>query len=137
MSLRRRKNAENSSFMDLTGASDIIFTLLLFYILTQNFLPAIKVDLPKMTTNESRQSENAQIICIKPDSTIIYKDLNFKIEELKSKPHKLFKVLNSKDPVIIRVDKTSKSGTLISLMDIFARSSFNSIDFQGIPYEEP
>ncbi|MGM0599929.1 MAG: ExbD/TolR family protein [Candidatus Rifleibacteriota bacterium] len=137
MALRRKKNINGSSFLDLTGASDIIFTLLLFYILTQNFLPAMRVDLPEMTNNEPKQSENAQIICIKPDSTITYNDQEFDIQQLKSQPQKLLKVLNKKNPVIIRVDKSSRSGTMISLMDIFARSGLSSIDFQGIPYVEP
>jgi biopolymer transport protein ExbD len=123
--------------MDLTGSSDIIFTLLLFYILTQNFLPAMKVDLPEMTNNRPKQSENAQIIWIKEDSSITYNDLSFSINELKTQPLRLLNILNQKDPIIIRVDKSSKSGTLISLMDVLARSGINSIDFQGIPYEEP
>jgi biopolymer transport protein ExbD len=137
MALRRKKNINGSAFMDLTGASDIIFTLLLFYILTQNFLPAMRVDLPEMTNNEPKQSENAQIICIKPDSTITYNDLEFDLQELKSQPQKLIEALNPKNPLIIRVDKSSRSGTLISLMDVLARSGLTSIDFQGIPYEEP
>ena len=43
----RRKKVKETFSLDMTTCSDIIFTLLLFYILSQNFLPQTTLELPE------------------------------------------------------------------------------------------
>jgi biopolymer transport protein ExbD len=47
---RNRRSAGNGHFLDLTSCSDIIFTLLLFYILTQNYVTRFPVELPSLAS---------------------------------------------------------------------------------------
>ncbi len=52
MSLKRRAQ-KNESLLDLTPCSDVMFTLLLFYILTQSFVTQMPLQLPRLSTGES------------------------------------------------------------------------------------
>ncbi|MBU1107042.1 MAG: biopolymer transporter ExbD, partial [Candidatus Riflebacteria bacterium] len=56
MRLSRKNNRENFS-LDMTTCSDIIFTLLIFYILTQSFVTQVPLSLPELKSDMQNLSE--------------------------------------------------------------------------------
>lgn len=132
MILRKSRKQNSTPMLDLTGASDIIFTLLLFYILTQNFLPTLEVSLPHVTPVNS-ESISEQIITIKSQGTVSFGGVNSSMEEIAKNPSAFFSRFNSSVPVIVQVDKSAPAGVVIELMDTMSSEGFSQLNFQGIP----
>ena len=79
MSLARKP--KNQSFsLDLTTCSDIIFTLLLFYILTQNFIPQIPLDLPAIENANHLENNTHTRIDVLESGNLRWNETEFSIE---------------------------------------------------------
>lgn len=133
MSLRKFRRTQNAPMLDLTGASDIIFTLLLFYILSQNFLPALEVALPQLKPSQNQNSPQDQIITIEKSGVIKIKDELFSVATLKNSPEKLLPLLQTKVPLTVKTDRSAPAESLIALMEFLANSGFDTVNFLGIP----
>jgi biopolymer transport protein ExbD len=119
--------------LDLTGSSDIIFTLLLFYILTQNFLPALEVNLPEITGPTAIKKNTSQIITLKASGEISFAAQTATLDEITRSPHRFFSGLSSQQPVIIRVDQQAIARDVIGILDIMCNLQIKDLVFQGIP----
>ncbi|MDN5278879.1 MAG: biopolymer transport protein ExbD [Clostridiales bacterium] len=133
MSLRKLRKRQKSPMLDLTGASDIIFTLLLFYILTQNFLPTLEVNLPALNSENRQQNDTEQVIVLEAEGNFIFNGRSASLAEIKESPHEYFAGLKPELLVTLRVDKKSPAGHMVELMDILAGLGFSSLSFQGVP----
>lgn len=133
MSIRKYRRSQYAPMLDLTGASDIIFTLLLFYILSQNFLPALEVNLPELKESQTQNSQQEQFILIKKDGTLSIKECSVSLDQLKKDPEKFFANLDSKVPVIVKTDAKAPAECLVRLMELMTDSGFKSVSFLGLP----
>lgn len=127
--LRRKKNV-NEKFFDLTGASDIIFTLLLFYILTQNFLPSLTLSLPEIQSN-SPKSELSTNVVLEKDGTILINNTKSNLDSFKRDISLIAKT--SSATVNILADKASPAGNVVKIFDILQSLNILNISFQGKP----
>jgi biopolymer transport protein ExbD len=135
MSLKRTRSSNNHTALDLTGSSDIIFTLLLFYILTQNFLPALDIALPKLSETSTVQQSEQQVILIGSDSRVSFQNNTLSLAKLKTSAGHFFAELNKSKPVVIRVDRKAPAQAVISIMEIMTRLKCTNLLFQGLPDE--
>ncbi len=133
MSLRKYRRSQHAPMLDLTGASDIIFTLLLFYILSQNFLPALEVNLPELHESKQHDIQQEQFISISKTGIIKIKDYAVTLEQLKSDSAKFFANLDSSLPVVVKTDARAPAECLIGLMELMTNSGLKSVNFLGIP----
>ena len=61
--------------VDITPLIDVIFMLVIFFIMTMSFtLPVIDVVLPQSTTSSQVQKNNNIVICVNKGGDILYKD---------------------------------------------------------------
>ncbi|MFC1538060.1 ExbD/TolR family protein [Candidatus Latescibacterota bacterium] len=98
--------------------TDIIFLLLVFFLLSSTFVlqPGIKVQLP-MTTNSDISSEKSIVISLTKEGTIYLNDELVNQVELGARLRQM--VLNVGNPIIaLRSDKASTIENLIEVMDI-------------------
>ncbi len=121
------KQAEESNEINLTPMLDVIFIMLIFFIVTTSFVKesGIKIDRPGAKTTKSKMDTNI-IIAVKADNEIwIDKkptDLHFlgaSIEQLKSQ--------SIKNSVVIQADKNTATGFLVKVMDKVRLSGISNI----------
>ncbi|MFZ5949916.1 MAG: ExbD/TolR family protein [Candidatus Rifleibacteriota bacterium] len=133
---RRRLRDPQKQFpmLDLTGASDIIFTLLLFYILSQNFLPSLSVSLPALNSTSISNSKDEQYLTIHESGMISYNEYSFSLPELK-KSRTILQNLQKERTVTIKSDKKARAEILLGLLDQLALQGFSDVNFIGLPDE--
>lgn len=124
MSLKR-KRAKESFNLDFTTISDIIFTLLLFYILTQNFIPQTPLDLPGMKNPEQLENNKIHRIEILEDGSI---SVNGQAANIETIP-----VLKDEEEkqVLIFTHKKAPAGVCIQLLDRLRGQGIKSVSFAG------
>ncbi|HNV72064.1 MAG TPA: biopolymer transporter ExbD [Candidatus Ozemobacteraceae bacterium] len=148
MSLRRRAQ-KSEPFLDMTPCSDIMFTLLLFYILTQSFVTQMPVQLPRLATGESvvdaRQirlqiERDGQVVCQSAFSSVPPSTARRSASECRLEPpweRSLPRVLPASDPaVLVVVHREAPAGIAVELLDALRRLGVPSISFAGLPRTE-
>lgn len=133
MALRRNSNKEGFA-LELTTCSDIIFTLLLFYILTQNFMPQTSLELPSVGSLEQPGNSLQQRIEISAEGGIIWNGSAVDYSGLQTMVEKI-SVVASGSQIIILAHRQSPAGVTIELLDKMRRAGISSISFAGAPPE--
>lgn len=106
--------------IDIAPLIDIVFQLLIFFMLTSTFVvqPGIKINLPKAVTSEVIRFENIEILVTSESVTY----LNGKVvtmQELK----KLFQqAVKKNQTILIKADKRASLGKIVEIWDL-ARDS--------------
>lgn len=129
MSFRRKKEKEQFA-LDMTTCSDIIFTLLLFYILTQNFLPQTTLDLPETVSSEQTETQEQIKIEISEEGNIIWNDVSYSEEQLVEKIVEA-SALQTKSAIMIFAHKKSPAGVCIELLDKLRNAGVKNVIFAG------
>ncbi|MDR1147040.1 MAG: biopolymer transporter ExbD [Spirochaetaceae bacterium] len=102
--------------VDITPMLDVIFQLLLFFILTSALMqPNIKLDLPESSQN-SETVEADLVISAGKDGRIYFNDRNVLPEEVEVFLRQ-FIAQNSDGLVILRVDSALPYGSFFSILD--------------------
>lgn len=121
MARRKRILASDSSAEDdvnLTPMLDVVFILLIFFIVTAQFIKEPGVDISRTDVdNAERQNPLGILIAIDEESEIYIdkevvtlQEVGFRIRELRED--------NPKGRLVVQADEDSDAGVLISLMEI-------------------
>lgn len=119
MKLNRRQRTKTSvSLIDLAPMTDMVFQVLLFFILSSSFIvePGIKVNLPKSETSEL-QVQQKLIITIDANEQIFIEGKPVPLDNLEERV-KLLLPYYSEKIVVIRADKNVRHGLVVKIMDI-------------------
>ncbi|MDD5432927.1 MAG: biopolymer transporter ExbD [Candidatus Omnitrophica bacterium] len=105
--------------IDIVPLINTIFLLLVFFMLTSNFVlqPGIRVDLPKAVTSEVVKYENIEIVLDK-ENKIYLNDKLITIADLKLLFHQLS---GRSQTVLVKADKRASLGVIVEIWDL-ARS---------------
>jgi biopolymer transport protein ExbD len=131
MRLSRKSNRETFA-LDLTTCSDIIFTLLIFYILTQSFVVQVPVDLPKLESEVQNISSTAQRIEIAESGGISWNDETLPPDWKPVFTKKLASMAPDSSFVIVAHHR-APAGVAIELLDRLRLNGIGSVAFGGIP----
>jgi biopolymer transport protein ExbD len=131
MSLRRKKVKENFS-LDMTTCSDIIFTLLLFYILSQNFLPQTSLELPETVSSEQADTHEQIKIEIEESGKILWNEEVYEEENLVKKVVEA-SLKQDNTSIMIFAHKKSPAGICIELLDKLRNAGIKNVIFAGAP----
>jgi biopolymer transport protein ExbD len=119
--MRFRSHKKTPLTMDVTPLVDVVFLLLIFFMVTTTFSldQGIKLDLPKAETSENNQSEkkesNIRVIVDSEDRYFI-QGSQVAREQLTESLLRLSQ--NRKDSIIhVQADKNSSHGSIVYLMD--------------------
>ena len=116
--------------------TDIIFLLLVFFLLSSTFVlqPGVKVQLPT-TTHTDISSEKSVVISLAKDGTIYLNDELVNEIELGARLRQM--VLNVGNPIIaLRSDKASTIESLVEVMDIAKSAGGNRFIIVTTPKEQ-
>jgi len=102
-------------YLDIAPLIDCIFLLLIFFLLTSNFIfqSGIKIDLPKAVTSQVVQ-ENTLVITVTSDNRFYLNESPITFVELKSK---LRHAADKKRPILIKADRDVELGRVVSIWD--------------------
>jgi biopolymer transport protein ExbD len=117
MALEIERKRYNQSFISIAPLVDIIFLLLLFFLLTSHIIKesAVRVTLPESET-ATAEIKDVPTIFITKEETVYIMNIKVKIEALKDEIAKVIKD-RKVDAVQIKADKDADVGILISVID--------------------
>lgn len=134
MTIRRRNNQDRTA-LDLTTCSDIIFTLLIFYILTQSFVVQMPAAMPELSSGKRETIEQRQIIEISAENLIRWNDEVF---ERSAKAEIIKRASTMKDfSFLLMVHSDASAGTAIDLLDALNSAGIKSVAFAGSHQQLP
>jgi biopolymer transport protein ExbD len=115
MRLKRRIFMEKGH-LDIAPLIDVIFLLLIFFMLTSSFIfqPGIKINLPKALTSEVIQRENL-IIVITDDNSLHINERRVDRDELSSR---LKIAAQESKPILIKADRKASLGKVVEIWDL-------------------
>lgn len=115
MKFKRRTFLEKGH-LDIAPLIDVVFLLLIFFMLTSSFIfqPGIKINLPKALTSEVIQRENL-IIVITEDNSLHINERRVGEEELSSR---LKIAAQESRPILIKADRRSSLGRVVEIWDL-------------------
>ena len=123
---RRRRN-RNTTLVDLTPLIDIVFQLLIFFLLTATFQEnsSLDVDLARAKNQQKAQKAEAVVVSISERGA-------FEVDGILVDPGALESYLcaqskGGKTTLHIRADKASKHEDLVSAMDLAKTCGFESL----------
>ncbi len=114
---RRYTKQEDERSIDLTPLMDIVFIMLIFFIVTTSFIKESGVDINRPSANTAERKERGNIlIAITANDEIWIDKRQVDIRAVRANVERL-KAENPEGSVVIQADKESKNGLLIQVMD--------------------
>ena len=112
----KRRTAVQKGVIDIAPLVDVMFLLLIFFMLTSNFIlqPGIKVHLPKAITSEIIDSENLIVSVTSQD--LLY--LNYKPINIGVLTELLDKAAQENSSVLIKADVGASLGRVVEIWDL-------------------
>jgi biopolymer transport protein ExbD len=119
--MRKRKlileNNGNESSIDITPMLDIVFIMLIFFIVTATFVKEAGIEVKQPVANTATSQNNANILVAIDSNNIIWIDKR-QIDLRAVRPNiQRLHSLNPQGAVLIQADNRSNTETLISVMD--------------------
>ena len=126
---------EESRF-DLTPLVDVVFLLLIFFMLSTTFIvaPGIKVKLPKSSSTDiSREKKEVRVVMAKDNKIFVQQKL-VSIEELGKYLKKAARE-SREGMVIIQADERVPHGKVVEVMDVAKTAGFSKLAIATRPKE--
>ena len=115
--IRRRKRAPEDSTIAITPMLDIVFIMLIFFIVTTTFIKETGVEVNRPNASTAVADERGNILIAITENNEIYIDKRLiDIRAVRANVERL-KAENPEGSVIIQADKSSKTGLLVETMD--------------------
>jgi biopolymer transport protein ExbD len=102
--------------IDIAPLIDIVFQLLIFFMLTSSFImqPGIKVNLPKAVTSEVVKFENIEILITGENVTY----LNGRVVTMRELETLLKQAAKREQTILIKADKRASLGRVVEIWDL-------------------
>lgn len=112
--------------LDIAPLIDVVFLLLIFFMLTSNFIfqPGIKINLPKAVTSEVIEEKNLVITVSAED--LIY--LNNRLVTLKQLKSHLEETARDDRPLLIKADRKASLGKVVQIWDMCRETGLTQIN---------
>lgn len=136
MKFRRPKPGSGGVFINLTPLIDVVFLLLIFFLLSTTFITiryGIKVKLPTTTTLQERIEENI-VISITKDNELYIGRKWVKEKDLITLLRKDIKKKGAL--VLINADKDVKHGKVVKVMDLAKQAGVRNLGILTSPEKE-
>ena len=114
---RKRKNISDENPLDLTPMMDIVFIMLIFFIVTTSFVKETGVDISRPNAETAVRDEKGNILVAITENNEIWIDKRrVDLKAVRANIERL-KIEYPEGSVIIQADMLSKSGLLVETMD--------------------
>lgn len=131
MKVRRKRQIQSS--IDMTPMLDIVFQLILFFLVSTTFaiLPGIKLNLPTSHTSEGTSSQGITISA-GVDGTLFFNDKEVTEETLglELAAYDTGDTKKEEFPVSLEADSEVTNGTVVRLFDVIRENGFSVINLR-------
>ena len=130
---RRRIQSEEDTSLDMTPMLDIVFIMLIFFIVTTSFVKesGIDVNRPGAQTTERKERGNI-LIAITAQNDIWIDKRQIEARAVRANVERLH-AENPEGAVIIQADKDSKNGLLVEVIDQTRLAGVTNVSIAAIP----
>lgn len=130
----RRGSRSNSAQVDLVPMIDIVFQLILFFLVSTTFalLPGITLNLPESSTSEGVSTAGITIT-MKENGQIWYKDTEVDLETLSKELESFDKVSfeeRAEYPINLEADSLVTNGQIVTVFDILRQNGFSAVNLR-------
>ncbi len=131
---KRFKNyQESEATIELMPLLDVVFILLIFFIVTTSFVKESGIDVLKPTAKTAEKKERASIfIAIKDNGEIWIQKRKVELGSVRANIEKLH-AESPEGSVVIQADKRSQTGVLIQVMDQIRAAHVENISVAAQP----
>lgn len=117
MHFRKHRHDTDEAGVDMTPMLDIVFIMLIFFIVTTSFVKESGVDINRPTASTATKKKKANIlIAIKENGDIFMEKRLIDVRAVQSNIERM-RAENPEGSVVIQADKFSKTGTLVQVVD--------------------
>ena len=128
MNLKKSGNSKNrDTVIDLTPMVDVVFLLIIFFLITTTFKKEKSINLDLAKSNSSKELKKDDGIVISIDKAGKYYFMDKEVSEDKLKD--ILKNESSKTSVLIKSDKNTKYKYVVKLMGLLQEINLTDIDF--------
>ena len=127
MKLRKQKRIEKAlSTIDFTPLIDVIFILLIFFMLTSNFIfqPGIRVNLPRAITSEAL-SEETVVISVTAENLMYLNGHLVTVSEIREE---LKDFADARRAILIKSDEKASLGRVVKIWDICRQAGISKVN---------
>lgn len=117
--MRRRysNGAQEYAGIDMTPMLDIVFIMLIFFIVTTSFIKEAGIDVNRPTANSAQVVKKGNIMIAVSDTGAVWIDKRrVEVGAVRANVERL-KAENPEGAVVIQADKKSESGIVVEVMD--------------------
>lgn len=132
MKFKRHTNLEHGlTQIDIAPLIDMIFQLLIFFMLTSAFIfsTGIKINLPKAVTSEVLREESKVIII--SGENVLY--LNDEVVTLKELEKILRAAAKKNSPLLIKADRRASLGRIVDVWDLCRNVGLSKVNIATNP----
>ncbi len=126
---------EKSSFsIEITPLIDIVFLLVIFFVVTSKVGDSqfLSLDLPKTESFEYKTVQSKNEIVIISSGSIYINDNVFDINDIDKLDQAIFELENSDSSIILSAESDSLHIWVITIMDILNKYGFNEVQIRTI-----
>jgi len=126
--MKRWRDREDSLELDLTPMLDVVFILLIFFIITASFTEnrSIQLERPTSSTAEKQDKRDSFSLYVTADSRYILNGEDIQLSSIHLYA-KSFYLKNSDGSAIIHIDSTVSTGGLVDIMDEIRKGGIKEI----------
>jgi len=128
MEFRTRRRRHRITEVNLTPLIDIVFQLLIFFLITTTFVqnPGIEVDLPKASASPTEQESETVVVAVTREGRIVHEGRAVSKEELREKLEHHHRQRASAT-VIVQADTGTEHGKVVEIMDLARQVGFSQL----------
>ena len=130
---RKYSKTEEDTDLDMTPMMDIVFIMLIFFIVTTSFTKesGIEVNRPSAQTAERQQQGNI-LVAISAANKIWIDKREIDVRAVRANIERLH-AENPEGAVIVQADKDSKNGMLVQVIDQIRLAGVNNVSLAATP----
>jgi biopolymer transport protein ExbD len=114
---RVRSRSRDDAAVDMTPMLDVVFIMLIFFIVTASFVKEAGVDVSRPNAETAEQQQRGNIlVAIRPNGEIWVDRRPVDVRALRANVERL-RAENPEGTVVILADKASQTGLLVEVMD--------------------
>ena len=114
---RHRHEVEEESGVNLTPMLDIVFIMLIFFIVTTSFVKESGVEVNRPTADTAKRKERGNIIiAVRPDGQVWIDQRAVDVRAVRAHVARL-RAQNPQGGVVIAADEEAATGVLVKVMD--------------------
>ena len=113
---RRRRGTEEEAGVDLTPMLDVVFIMLIFFIVTASFVKDSGVDIQRPSAITAEKKAAAILIAITAEDEIWLQKRPIDVRSVRANVERLL-AENPQSGVVIQADRNSKNGLLVDVID--------------------